>query len=102
MATEPNLSKAELAALDFLIADAQASGDVNLASWAAAARVVARVTAREAVREAVRQVVRAAIGGRTDFTGPLTDADLDAQIKDELGTEGVSLEQLIQIRNRLS
>lgn len=52
------LTKEELAALDFLIADAEATGQAIIpATVTAVAKEIAKAVAREAVMEAARQAV---------------------------------------------
>lgn len=100
----PHLTKAELAALDFLIAEAKERNDPSAlltASWAALAREAVRFVAREAARQAVREAVRAVVGRSALVSlGELSD-DQIKQALNELTTEEVSLKRLIAIRNKL-
>ncbi len=102
---EPKLSEAELAAVDFLIADAKASGSgvVEMAAVTAVVREVARQAGREVVRQAVREVVRAVAGGRVNAgLTSLSEDDLRSIMREELSSSGVSLDDLIKVRQQLA
>lgn len=102
--TGPRLTKSELAALDFLIADAEESGKfMPTAAWTAVAREVVKAVAKEAVFEAVREVARRAVGNFR--AGPLTEidqADIAASITETLSKDGLSVDELIAIRKALT
>ncbi len=98
----PKLTKAELAALDFLIADAQETGSFNpSAAWTAVAREVVKAVAKEAVFEAVREVARRAVGNFTTLTD-LDQSEIDKVVSESLKKEGLSVDELIAIRKALS
>lgn len=99
MPIEPQLTKAELAALDYLIADMEEVGEPR-----AFVRQLVRQALREGVREAVRQVVRRAFGGmERSFGGAdISDEELKARAAKELSASGSALDDLIRIRNLLA
>jgi hypothetical protein len=99
----PKLTKAELAALDFLIADAKErpeSGMISTAFWTA--------FAREALLFAVRQLIRARLQRfLIDDLGPIRKglsetqlADLNKRLQEVVLSEP-TMEQLLELRNSL-
>jgi hypothetical protein len=100
----PKLSKAELAAFDFLIADAEEKGSFTTnAAWTAVAREVVKAVAKEAVFEAVREVARRAVGNfQTQSLTNIDESELQGHLNEALKKEGLTVDELIVIRKLLT
>lgn len=98
----PKLSKAELAALDLLIESTREAGG-TLAWPAAAARVVAKAAASAVVKEAVSRVANAVLGAnaKIDALSENQTSELLESFKGVTEEEELTLEQLIELRNKL-
>lgn len=91
------LSKSELTALDFLIAESDRAGaGLTTQFWTAIAREVARVVVREVVREVARRLA----GGRIASDGSLKG--VNGEIIAGLSADQISLEELIDLRKQVS
>lgn len=96
----PKLTKAELAAFDAMIAEAQERNDPTPAGLAGAA---AKFLAKEFARQGVKELVRKIMGGNPKFAGKLTDeavTELDKALQEELAKEP-TIEELVEIRKSL-
>lgn len=98
----PKLTKAEIAALDFLIEETRDQGG-TMAWPGAAAAAVGRAVGAAVAAEAVSRVADAVLGANASIDS-LTDdqtSELMQNLKSSATQDTLTLEQLIELRNKV-